>query len=791
MNWPTPKPETLTISSYPPRACGIATYSQDLLNALRNRYGHAHRFTVCALEDGETQHTYDSDIVKYTLDTTYPAAYTHLAETINARKQIKAILLQHEFGLFGGMYGEYLIGLLKSLEKPVITTFHSVLPNPDEARKNLVEEIGRQSEALIVMTNQSAEILKNQYEIASDKIFVIPHGTHVPLANNLNEIKVKYDLDSRPILSTFGLLSPNKSIETALEALPEIKSKFPDVLYLVLGKTHPGIVKTDGENYREFLEAKVKALGIEHNVRFVNRYLDLNELLQYLSATGIYLFTSKDPHQAVSGTFAYAMSSGCPIISTAIPHARELVDADTGLLIDFERPDQLAKAALKLLGNKPLRKSMGHEALHRMQPTHWANVAVKTGKLLEKYISKKHKTTPDYPDISLAHLDRLTTSTGIIQFSKLNIPDPNSGYTLDDNARALLAVLRYYELFGSRQVLDYLDAYLQFIEKCQRQDGSFLNYVDEAGAFQIKNQYVNLEDSNGRAIWALGQLMASQALLPPDVIERSNRVIQKYLPHVPDVKSPRAMAFIIKGLYHYNQQQQSHAIIHLIDQLAERLVEQYHEISNDNWKWFEKYLTYGNSTLPEATLYAYLATKKGMYQIIAKTTFDFLLSHLFEKGQIKVISNNGWFHYNETPNEFGEQPIDVAYTIEALDLFYNVFKENRYRSKMDTAFSWFLGNNHLEQYIYNATTGGCYDGLEEFHVNLNQGAESTVCYLIARLTMEKYLRKERPSKKVVKQKKSRKKSKSSQIAASNRKTMDLHPALRVKTTLFQPRLVNP
>lgn len=738
--------EILTLSTYPPRACGIATYSQDLLAALDRQFGHSVRFTVCALEDGPPAHAYSDDAVTCRLDTTDPEAYITLAQHINGNPTIRAVLLQHEFGLFSGTYGDYLFHFMAAVQKPVITTFHSVLPAPDNHRLTVVQEIAQQSVQVIVMTKQSADLLESVYQIPAEQIIIIPHGTHKPPIHDRLTIRKQFGLHDRQVLSTFGLLSPNKSIETAIQAMPTILEQYPAVVYYVLGKTHPGIARQYGEVYREMLQSQVIALGLASHVRFVDDYLSLPELLQYLVATDIYLFTSKDPNQAVSGTFAYAMSAGCPVVSTAIPHAKEWIDTTTGLLIDFEQADQLAAATLRLLDDGAMRASMRKSALAKMRPTYWQNVATVTGQLFMAFTHGTSDHSIVYPPLRLDHLRRMTTATGIIQFSRYSIPDPASGFTLDDNARALIVMLRYFELYRSEEALQLMDIYLGFMARCQQPEGYFLNFMDTNGEPHHKNATVNLEDANGRAVWALGQLFASTAVLPPRHYSMARKMLHECLPNIPMVESPRAIAFYIKGLYYYNLSVKSYAIKHLVAQLADKLLGLYHEISNDNWQWFEKYLTYGNSTLPEAMLYAYLATGKATYKIIARTTFDFLLRQLFKEGRIKVVSNNGWFHYNETPQEYGEQPIDVAYTIEACAVFYAVFGEAAYWQRMETAFAWFLGQNHLNRALYNQATGGCYDGLEEDHVNLNQGAESTICYLLARLTMEKTLQKEQALK---------------------------------------------
>jgi len=378
--------------------------------------------------------------------------------------------------------------------------------------------------------------------------------------------------------------------------------------------------------------------------------------------------------------------------------------------------------------------------LHTISSTSWQNAAIAHVELTKSSLAR-HKVELKYelPKISLDHIKRLTTKDGMIQFSQISVPDLDSGYTLDDNARALIAVSKHYELTGDVADLELITTYLDFIIFCQQEDGSFLNYVDREGNFFLKNQNENLEDSNGRAIWALGEFSSYQHLFSEKLLNVAKIGLEKALRNAATFHSPRAIAFTIKGLYFYNLEKDNDIIRIMITQLADNLVSKFRGVSDKNWKWFENYLTYANSLLPEAMLYASMSSGSLLYRKIAKTSFDFLLSIIFRDNQIKVISNQGWHHKDKRANDFGEQPIDVTYTILALNTFYNSYGEESYLEKMEIAFNWFLGKNHLHQIVYNPATGGCYDGLEEHHVNLNQGAESTVSYLMARLVFEEIL----------------------------------------------------
>jgi len=732
---PNKLPEILFITSFPPRECGIATYAQDLVNSLNNQFKNAFTCSICALESETQQHIYKQQ-PKHILNTDLRNSFIKTAFHINKDDNIKLVVMQHEFGFFAKKEREFQY-LFNHISKPILFVFHTVLPRPNDKLRAKVQDMAAIASSLIVMTQNAASILTKDYAIAASKIAVIPHGTHLVPSLDRKKLKKQYQLSQRKVLSTFGLLGSSKSIETTLDALPPVIEKHPEVLFLVLGKTHPCIVKQDGEQYREMLEAKVIALNIEKQVRFVNEYLQLPILLEYLQLTDIYLFTSKDPNQAVSGTFSYAASCGCPVISTPIPHAKEVLGNNNGIIIDFENATQLSEAIVSLLDNEKLRAELSSNSLHEMASTAWQNSAIAHALLFEKLTANAFQLNYKVPPINLNHIKRMTTNFGMIQFSKISIPDIHSGYTLDDNARALIALCQHYELFQNANDLDLINTYLQFIKYCMFSNGQFLNYVNEQGDFTQQNVPENLEDSTGRAIWALGYVISLKEILPNNISNIAKNLLQKAVPHLNKIHSTRAMAFIIKGLHYQNKKEN----LSLLQKLANRMVQMYKHEKTSEWHWFESYLTYGNSTLPEALLCAYISTNNDEYKQIAKESFGFLLSKIFTGNRIKVISNKGWHIRDKIAENVvgGEQPIDVAYTIMALAKFYFVFNKHEYKQKAKTAFSWFLGNNHLHQIVYNPCTGGCYDGVEDHYVNLNQGAESTLSYLMARLTLEKLL----------------------------------------------------
>ncbi len=598
-------PEILFITSYSPRECRIATYSQDLISALNNKFYDSFSLKVCAVESGKVSRNYPEE-VKYVLDAKDPAAYVELALAINADKNIAMVLVQHEFGFFHGTDEYLFLPFLKLLTPAVITVFHTVLPHPEHDLKTEVSDITESSSAVIVMTNHSAQVLQEDYDVPASKIAIISHGTHLVQHQDKALLKANYGLSGRKGFST---LSPGK---------------------------------------------------------------------------GIHL----------------------------------------------------------LMGNEALKSDVSSNTLQGIVPSAWGNSAIAHALLFQQVAeqTKRPNISLQYrmPPVKLDHIKNMTTHFGITQFSKINQPDIETGYTLDDNARALIAVCMHYEYKGDRADLEYLEIYLQFMQFCYFGNGSFLNYVNKEAHFTAQNNSTNLEDANGRAIWALGFFISKSPLFPATLTASASGLLQQAITGIEKMHTPRAMAFALKGLFYCNQQEPSLENTRLIKVLANRLAQMYRHESGHGWHWFESCLTYANSILPEAMLLAWQETGDPAYKAIALTSFNFLLSQTFNENGIEVISHKKWLHKGQASGPPGEEPIDVAYSILALSQFFEVFGREDYPRKMEIAFNWFLGDNRLRQIIYNPCTGGCYDGLEATQVNLNQGAESTVSYLMARLTMEKY-----------------------------------------------------
>jgi len=442
----TDKSWIVCLSTFPPRQCGIATFTADLTNAIDQMFGPSVRSKIVAMNLTEVSHfPYPNKVI---LQISQPCEedYINVANKLNQLKEVKLVNIQHEFGIFGGEYGSYLLLLLKKLQKPIVTTLHTVLPAPDERMLNIVQAIMKYSKGIIVMTHSSKEILKKDYGLDPDRIQVIPHGIHNVPYRTSRHAKSIFGFSGKLILSTFGFLNPGKGVEYVIEALPPVVKKFPQVRFLIAGVTHPVVLEQEGEAYRNFLIKKVHQLGLSNCVSFFNTYFNINKLLQFLEATDIYLSPSLNPNQAVSGTLSYALGSGRPVISTAFAQAKQDITSEVGLLIDFKNPPAFTDAIIKLISDNELCLQMGKNAYFRTRHMTWENVAHSYIKYFSQFAPELTLRQRKLPPIKLEHLAKLTDNFGIIQFAKLTEPDLLFGYTLDDNARALIVVALYYKL---------------------------------------------------------------------------------------------------------------------------------------------------------------------------------------------------------------------------------------------------------------------------------------------------------------------------------------------------------
>lgn len=717
------------LSTFPPRECGIATFTKDLVDAMQKKYNPALKPRVLALNDDIT------DIYSYEKQVTHQVTasnieeYVNLARELNAAEHVKLVHVQHEFGLFGGDWGDHVLPFFQVIEKPVVVTFHTVLPNPEPKLLHIVQFILQHAEATVVMNQFSKAILQEEYGAHDSRVYVIPHGIPYVSSPDGTDEKKKLRIENHLVLSTFGLLSRGKGIEYALRALPSVIKKVPDLLYLILGVTHPVVRNQQGEEYRKFLHAEVKRLGLQNHVRFYNKYLSLEEIISFLKSTDIYVSPTLDREQSVSGTLSYALGCGTPVVSTDSLYAKSIVTEGAGILVKPKDSSAIALALLSLCADTKHLKDMRKTAFAETRHMTWSNVALSHFQVYQKYANFVDEQK--LPPLNLQHLEKLTDSFGVIQFAKHTNPDLRYGYALDDNARALIVATMAFEKTNT-QSKKLLIVYLDFMKFTQKADGSFINLVNAKKKI-IRQEFS--EDAQGRALWALGYVIA-QDDLSADIKKRAISMFKKAMPSMQKLRSPRAIAFAILGLYYFVQAHPTVQTKTLLKKFADLQLKQFKGTSSKDWFWFEDSFTYSNSKLPESLFYAYLVLKDKKYLQIAEKSLQFLMDITFEEAYFSPIGQNGWYLKDGKRAYFDQQPEDASSMVQTLLIAHGATRREEYREQAMKAFQWFLGQNHLNQMVYDEATGGCYDGLGQHAVNMNQGAESTISYLLARLALE-------------------------------------------------------
>jgi len=644
--------------------------------------------------------------------------YSDFANELSLDDQISGVIIQHEYGIFGGEEGENILSFIENCKKPILTTLHTVLPHPTEKMKLVTSRIIRRSNVVVVLTQRSRKILEEVYPFSEGKVYVIPHGIHATEFSTTDAAKKKLKLPQTTILSTFGLLSRGKGIEYVLKALPEVVKKFPSVQYLILGETHPAIRRLEGEAYRLELSELVTKLDLKQHVRFYDQYLDLDDLLDFLRATDIYISTSINPNQAVSGTLSYALGTGRAVISTEFAQAIEIITPETGRLVPITDSDAYSRALVDLLENDEVLKVMHKKAYDVTRSMLWSSVAKQYSDLLSQVV---------LPPIRLHHLRTMTDDFGLFQFSQLAAPNKKFGYTLDDNARALVVCSRLALLPRTFRGLDsLLHTYLSFVEQCQLQNGMFVNYLDyPSHAPSSQNNSEDISDAFARALWAASTVMMNP-ILHASVRGVARNIFQKALPHVAALSHLRSKAYAILALTIAGEP---------IQDLAESLKKAYLENASSPWYWFEDHLGYNNALLSECMLTAGTALQDESLITIGKESLQFLITEMFSTNMYLPIGHSHWYEKSGERSYFDQQPEDPASMISALSVAYSLTHFDSYRNLAHKCFSWFLGNNSLHSPLYAYETGGCFDGLHPDRVNLNQGAESLVSYISSRLTI--------------------------------------------------------
>ncbi len=733
------KKKVAFISSFPPRKCGIATFTSDLIKSTGTAAkGQFEPLVVAMRSDSDLKY---NDPVKFEIRQDVKSDYICAADYINF-SHLDLVSVQHEFGLFGGEAGSYLSLLLNRLKAPIITTLHTVLDDPDPAYHKSLADVCNASYKVITMNERGLTMLREIYGISGKKVELIAHGIpDLPFVDS-NYYKHKFGMESRRTILTFGLLNKNKGIEVMLKAMPTIMEAEPLVLYIVLGMTHPSVLKQDGESYRFSLQRMVKELGLQEHVIFHNRFVNDEELHNFLCAADIYVTPYLNREQLTSGTLSFAVGTGKAVVSTPYWAAMELLADGRGKLVDFGDSTQIAEAIIKILKKDSLFYSLRRRAYEYGRSRTWPKIGQAYWKLfsakrLPVRISAKTTLSAaetissiEVPEPSLEHLKKLTDDTGLFQHAKFTVPNREYGYTTDDNARAVIAMTKYYAQYPESEALELFDTYLSFILHLQNSDGTVINFMNFDRTWQ-KDEPLN--DALGRVLWAFGTVMAkpptpSYLSVIKDCFDRSVKHVEK--------QYPRGMAYSILGMSDYLKQFPGASDIkRQLEIAADELMVQYEENSFPDWQWFEDALTYDNAVLPHALFVASLTLGNKKYLEVAEKTCEFLLANTFDGRHFSFIGCKGWYERGRPKATFDQQPIEAASTVMMLRAAYDATKNDRFLTLQRKAFDWFLGANDLYIPVYNFRTKGCYDGLIQDGVNTNQGAESTLSFLLSLLAV--------------------------------------------------------
>ena len=724
------------VGNYLPRQCGIATFTTHLCEALAATHPDCACF-VLPMNDTPEGYAY-SPPVRFVLAQNDMVSYRAAADFLNINN-IDLVCLQHEYGIFGGPAGSHVLGLIRQLRMPVVTTLHTILREPDGIQRLVMEELTELSDRLVVMSERGAEFLREVYGTPESKIDLIPHGIpDVPFVDP-NFYKDKFGVQGKIVLLTFGLLSPNKGIEHVIKALPAVLDRFPNLVFMVVGATHPHFRRDNDESYRRSLQDMARTLSLDQNVVFHNRFVGEEELLEFIGAADIYITPYLNPAQSVSGTLAYSVGAGKAVISTPYWYAEELLSGNRGVVIPFADPDGLSAAVIRLLDNEAERHAMRKRAYLTSRQMVWSNVARLYMRTFERVFedrrrnprlvlvaSKLSQRSNELPDLKLDHLETLTDDTGLLQHAIFTAPNYSEGYTTDDNARALiLAVL----LEQSEVQLSRALRYQSFLWHAFRPEtGRFHNFLS------YERQWlddVGSDDSHGRAIWALGTILGRSQ--DAGLRGSAGRLFDSALPAVRTLSSPRAWAYVLLGIHEYLKRfSGDRAAQEIRDELIERLTTLYRDASAPDWCWFEDILAYSNARIPQALLLSGRDLGCDDVMQLGFRTLRWLTQEQHaDTNHFVPIGSNGFYIRGGQKSRFDQQPVEAVVTVSACLDAWRITHDPCWYKEARRAFEWFLGRNDLGLPLYDAATGGCRDGLHPDRANQNQGAESTLSFLIA------------------------------------------------------------
>jgi glycosyltransferase involved in cell wall biosynthesis len=732
------------LGNYLPRQCGIATFTADLSDAIIAAAPAIDCF-VLAMNDGGARYPYPPR-VRFEIAENEVAAYRRAADYLNVNT-VDVLSVQHEYGIFGGKAGAHVLSLLHELRMPIVTTLHTILAEPDPHQRRVLDDLAERSERLVVMSARGAALLHEVHGVPQDKIDLIPHG--IPSVPTASASKDHLGVEGRPVLLTFGLLSPDKGIEYVIDALPEILARFPQAVYIVLGATHPHVREHHGETYRVMLEARAQRLGVDASVIFHNRFVSHDELTEFLAAADLYVTPSLQPEQSTSGTLAYAVGSGKAVISTPYVYARELLAEERGILVPWRDAGAIARAVNGLLADDAERLALGRRAAAHGRSMQWPAVAQAyvesfararvehAARLRTSFRARTLAERPaGLPELNLAHLRLLTDDTGLLQHAVYNVPRYDEGYCLDDNARALL-LMTLVEEAGTDQaaaVRALASRYLAFVSHAfNPSTGRFRNFMSYERRW---TENLGSEDSHGRAAWALGTVVGR--LGDPGRRSHAADLFHAALPAVPDFSSPRAWAYTLLGIDEYLGAFRGDRGVQAVrGALAERLLDLFRRSSGPDWPWFEPRVTYCNARLPQALLVSGMRMDHSAMVAAGTRALDWLVSiQRSPDGYFAPVGSNAGVERGVPVAAFDHQPVEACAMISACLAAHRATGDGCWPRHARRAFSWFLGQNHLQHSLYDASTGGCRDGLHADRPNENQGAESTLSFLLALVDMQ-------------------------------------------------------
>jgi glycosyltransferase involved in cell wall biosynthesis len=727
------------LGTHLPRLCGIATFSHHLSSAIAEERPDVDCFVV-AMNDPGRVHAYP-ERVRFEIAETDVGSYRRAADYLNVNPT-DVLSIQHEYGIFGGKAGSHLLALMRELRMPAVTTLHTILSEPGPVHKAVMDEVLSLSARVVVMSERGRALLEEVHGVPHDKIDLVPHG--IPVVPEASRSKDRLGVEGKQVVLTFGLLSPDKGIENVIEALPHIVERFPDIVYVVLGATHPHVKARHGETYRLMLESRAKQLGVDGNMIFHDRFVSEAELAEFLSAADIYVTPYLKPEQITSGTLAYAVGSGRAVISTPYHYAQELLAHDRGVLVPWRDPAAIARAVVELLSNDVERERMRERAAKYGRHMQWPAVArsyVRTferarvehaGRLRASFQAKTLRRRPaELPSPDLSHLRAMTDDTGLIQHAAYNVPRYEDGYCVDDNARAMLLVAHLEEAGteDERLVRSLGDRYLAFVRYAfDGTNGRFRNFmtfdrrwVDEVGS----------DDSHARTVWALGTVVGRS----PEGARRrlAGDLFHAALPAVTPMTSPRAWAYTLLGIDEYLKAFQGETSVEALrDALAGRLLAMYLSVATEEWPWFESSATYCNARLSQALLVSGARVGRPDMTAAGLRSLAWLARvQRSDQGHFSPIGTNGFFRSGGAMALFDQQPVEACTMVSACLDARRVTGDELWGRHASRAMGWFFGENRLHASLFDPSTGGCRDGLHADRPNENQGAESTLSFLLA------------------------------------------------------------